>query len=264
MALIRQADTHQHFRNAVALDLGDLFRQGEQIKTAASTHAQKTVRDAEAQRAKLLAGATEEGRVRGHREGYEQGLKEGLAAGRDAAIKETGQRLAELEARWSAALASFENDRVQLLLDANQSFVALAMAAAERIVKRTVAHDPKVVESQLEALLATIARPSRLRLRVCPDDLSLVSAALPSMIQRFSAAEHIEIVADVTVSRGGCVAVSATGGEIDASIQTQLDRILDALLPTMPRFAPEAIREPRTPQPSSDGTRATETPGDAK
>ncbi len=254
MALIRQADTHQHFRNAVALDLGDLLRQGEQIKSAATAHASKAIVDAEAQRAKLLAGAAEEGRAMGLREGHEQGLQQGTASGREAALQESKKRISELEAGWVAALARFENDRVQLLLDANQSVIALATQAAQMIVKRVITLDQSIVRGQLEAVLATLAKPTKLRVRLCAADEPIIRAAMPSLMQRYTAAEHVEIVIDSTISRGGCIAVSASGGEIDASIETQLQRIVSSLLPDHPAIMPPAINTDNSSQQTASTT----------
>ncbi len=231
MALIRQADTHQHFRHAVVLDLADLHRQGEQIQAAAGARARQAISEAEVQRAKLLAGAAEEGRAKGYREGYEKGMGEGAIAGREAAIQKTRQRLAEIEKAWAGGLAQFERERTRLLLDANQSVVSLALRAAELIVKRTIAAEPGVVADQVAAVLGALAKPTRLRVRVYPGDEALVRSALPSLMQRYSAAEHVEVVADASVTRGGCVATSACGGEIDASVESQLERLVNELTP---------------------------------
>lgn len=251
MALIRQADSHQHFRSAVVLDLGDLFRQGEQIQSAAAARAKRALDEAEAQRAKLMAGAAEEGRAKGLREGLEQGIKQGTAAGLERALQDAKSRFAEIDRAWTAQLAAFEAGRVQLLLDAQQGVLSLALRAAEMIIKRTIAHDASVVHDQLAAVLAAIAKPTRLRVRVCPDDEPLVRHALPLLMQRFSAAEHVEVVMDPSVSRGGCVAITANGGEIDATIETQLERIVAGLLPS---------HAPASPTPRADD----ELPKDAR
>lgn len=231
MALIRQADSHQHFRHAVVLNLGDLHQEGERITSAATARAKQAIGDAEAKRAKMLAGAAEEGRAAGLRDGLEQGMKQGIAAGMEKALNESKARLAELEKGWTVKLAAFEADRTQLLLDARQAVLGLAVRAAEMIVKRTIAHDATVIQDQLAAVIASIARPTRLRVRVCPDDEAIVRSALPSLMDRFRAAEHVEIVVDPSVSRGGCVAATAAGGSVDATIETQLERVVAGLLP---------------------------------
>jgi flagellar biosynthesis/type III secretory pathway protein FliH len=119
----------------------------------------------------------------------------------------------------------------------------LALAVAERITKRVVQTDAQVAAAQLEAVLGVIVRPTELTVRIHPDDREVLSAALPQIAARFSQARHIELVDDASLMRGSCVAATrAAGGgsggggamapgEIDASIQTQIDRIVEAMLP---------------------------------
>lgn len=233
MALIRNAEAESMARDAIVLDLGDLQRQGERILADARSKAERVLEDARRERERLVSGAAEEGREKGYREGIERGREEGLRAGRDEALGATRESLERLDVGWSSALDQFVSARQRMLVEAKDDVVRLAVAIAEKIVKRRIEHDPAAVVDQVEAVLEMLVRPTALLIRVHPEDKELVSDALPGLIAKFPAAGHAEIAEDGTLERGSCVVGSrdAAGGQIDASIATQLDRIAEALLP---------------------------------
>jgi flagellar assembly protein FliH len=242
MALIKQANARDLARDAIVLDLGDLQRQAGEIVTNAKAQAATIAAQARADRDRIICGAEETGRAQGFAAGKQDGHQAGFAEGRAAAIAEMKERLGKLETAWAAALESFQASRDDMLRLSQRDVLRLALGVAERVTKRVVAADPQVVVSQLEAVLAVIVRPTELSVRIHPDDREVLAAALPQLTARFSQARHIELVDDPSVGVGSCVgSTRAVGpganggamcpGEIDASIHTQLTRIVEVLLP---------------------------------
>lgn len=227
MALIRRADIEHTAHGAIALDLGDLAHQGEAIKHAAQVEAQKILEAANSQRDRLIATARQDGLAKGQAEGFERGRIDGTAQ----ALREHQQRLDQLDRAWTDALERFEHERVTMLVDARCDVLDLALRIARKVTHRVVELDEHVVVDQLAAVLAAIARPTRLAIAVHPDDEPLVREALPGLIARFAHAEHVEVTVDAALDRGSCIARTASGGVFDASIETQLDRIVHELLP---------------------------------
>lgn len=230
MALIRQADPDAHACTALVLNLSDLAAQGQALCQQARLEAERILAQARAERERQIAGAAEEGRRAGYQAGLEEGRRAGEQAGRQAALEEFRLRLEQLERAWTAALERFERDRETLLHDALGDMLRLAAIAAEMITKRVVQLEPDRVVDQLAAVLAQVARATRLVVAVHPDDLPLVQEALPGLARRCVAAEHVELTGDPALARGSCVARSANG-TVDASIATQLARIVEVLLP---------------------------------
>ncbi len=231
MALIRQSNAHAAISSAVRLDLGDLTRQGEAIVAAARAQAERILADARAQRERLIADAHEIGLQRGTEQGIAQGQAQGLAKGREEALASTRERLDALEARWAVALDAFHAARERMLLEAKQDVLRLALDIARIVCKRELAAHPERVVDQLAAVLAIIARSTRLVISVHPDDAPLVRDALPQLALRHAGAEHIELNDDPSLERCSVIATMASGARIDATIRTQLDRIVEALLP---------------------------------
>lgn len=231
MALIRQANAARATRDAIVLDLGDLVRQGEAMKLRARAEAEQILADARDERARLIKGAAEEGRQEGLAQGLEEGRKSGHAEGQELAIAEFRDRLTRLEALWGQALQRFEQERDQMLLAARQDVLKLAVAMGEMVTKRSIEVSDGVVVDQLRAVLERVANPTRLLIRIHPSDRATVERVLPSVASRFGSAAQVEIKDDESLEAGSVLAAIDGRAEIDASIRTQLQRIVETLIP---------------------------------
>lgn len=253
MALIRQAEFAMAGRDAIVLDLGDLARQAERLRVAARAEAEQIGAQARAERERILAGAAEEGRRLGHEEGLQAGREAGAREGREAALAEARERLGALEAAWTQALAAFEGERDRMLQEARHDILRLAVAVAEKVVKRAIALHEGAAVDQLAGVLTLVARPTRLSIFVNPEDRDPVRAALPTLLERLASGAHVDLLDDPTLQRGSCVVRTATGGEIDASVGSQLDRIVEALLPSGGRLPETPAGTPAeiAPQPGA-------------
>ncbi|MGD9689587.1 MAG: FliH/SctL family protein [Phycisphaerales bacterium] len=235
-------------KDAVVLDLGDLHRQGEAILAQARDRAGQIVAQARAERERLMATAAAEGRAAGHAEGLAEGRAEGRELGRTEALGEQRETLTRLAGAWTGVLERFVEQRERLLADGRREVVRLAAAIASRVVKRFVRLNPDVVVDQVGAAIAMVTRPARLVVAVHPEDRTMVEEALPAIAHAAQSARHVELVNDPALERGSCVARvldlvgadagagrgaagEAAGGMIDATLRTQLDRMVEALLP---------------------------------
>jgi flagellar biosynthesis/type III secretory pathway protein FliH len=237
MALIKRQNAAELTRSAIVLDLGDLHRQGHALVQAAQAKAKAIIDEAHKERARIIAGAFEQGKAEGLASGMADGLRQGTEAGRVAAIEEQRAQLANLQAGLLGALEVFLAQRERMLAEARRDVLALACLMAEKVTKRTIELDDQVAASQLAELIALVLRPTRLRVRIAPADRPVLDAALPALSARFtSTGGQIELIDDPSLTRGSCIADLAgpdgsPGGEIDASINTQLQRIVETLLP---------------------------------
>ncbi|MBL8989962.1 MAG: hypothetical protein JNJ48_00110 [Phycisphaerae bacterium] len=232
MALIKHANLGDLSKCAVVLDLGDLQRQADAILSAARQRAAAELDEARRERERLVAGAAEAGHAQGLARGLAEGRERGFEQGRAEALAANQEAIAKLRASWAAALDGWNAQRDGMLDAARRDVVGLAAMVAEKVTRRAVRLDPSAVVDQMREVLALVLRPSRLVVRVNPADRPLVEAALPEAMARFHNAQHVELMDDPGVERGSCVArLAGSDGEIDASIGTQLERIVAELLP---------------------------------
>jgi len=243
MPLYRGEQADHLIQDAIVLDLGDLRRQAEQLKARAREQADQIVAEGRAEAERLTANAEqagyEAGFARGQPEGYQQGLEQGHAE----AVANAREQLAQIADAWIAAGQQWDADRRQMLLDARQSMLELALEIAQRVVKRVPQVDPTVVEDQLAAAIDQMARPADVRIRIHPDDRPLIEEAMPRLAETYESLGHAHLIDDEAVERGGCV-LGYARGRIDATLQRQLDRIVQTLLPDRAEITADAAPDP--------------------
>lgn len=252
MAVIRSAEAQTMARDAIVLDLGELGRQADRIVGQARFRAQKIVEEAQAERARLIGEAEKIGLERGEKKGYADGVAKGQKVGTEQAREQVAQDLQRLAVAWGNALQDFETVRGALVREARLDVLKLAIAIAERVAKRAVDADEHAAGAQLEAALELIARPTRLRIACSPADKELLESMMPALAQRFAKITAAEVVQDASLSRGSVV-VRTDKGEIDATVETQIARVVDALLPDRAASALPVQLESRDAAPAPKG-----------
>lgn len=230
MTVVKSIQTDDLLRSAVVLDLGDLRRQGERILAQARSEADQILAMARAEAERLKREAAGKGHAEGLARGLQEGHAKGEAAGRERAYAEQREQLAALLERWGAAVEHWEAERGRWMLEAREDVLRFACRFAERVVHRTVKLDPTIVVDQVATTLDLLMQPSRVRITVHPDDRPLVEAALPGLQRRIGEMAHLNLETDQAVERGGCV-LGTDRGRVDATIERQIERIVDALLP---------------------------------
>ena len=214
--------------SARVFSLTDLEQQGRQILEAAQVRAQQTLRAAE-QRGRQLREEQEQA-------GYQAGLEEGRAAGleqsrqeaRAAAVQEARQQIAALVRALTAALNEFEQVKRSLIASAESGLIELALAVARRVCKLEAGASSAAAQANVRALLEMVQHVGDAELRLNPAEYEQLRELAPELPAHAGQLRHGGIVADPGVGRGGCV-LRTRDGEIDATIETQLQRIAAAL-----------------------------------
>jgi len=230
MSVIKANNTVGFAKDAIVLDLGDLGRQAARLRMVAEDKAASIVTEAELKAKDLIAGAEQIGLEQGKAAGIEQGLAEGREQGREEALAEFREQFAQLHAAWSDVAEQWDAQTKGMAIEARQIVTEFALKMGERLVHRVIEVDPSVVIDQVAGALALVLRPLDVSVRVNPSDLTVISQALPQLLEEFDHLEHIHLAEDADVSAGGCL-VSYGQGQIDATIETQIRRVVDLILP---------------------------------
>jgi flagellar assembly protein FliH len=241
MAVIKQDRAVAAMKEAVVLDLGDIGRQAARLRMAAEAKAGQIITDAECQAQKLIEGAESQGFEQGQAAGFEQGLVEGRAQGHSEAIAQTTEQLAQLQTAWSDVAGQWDSHRQEMEIEARQAVLDFSLKMSERLLHRVIEVDPTVIVDQLANALSFVLRPLDVVVHIHPADKPILEEAMGQLMAEFSHLQHVHLEADEQVGRGGCV-VSYGQGEIDATIDTQLQRVIEMILPEqlMPNVADEA------------------------
>jgi flagellar assembly protein FliH len=247
MAMIksRQADTLSH--QAIVLDLGDLRRQAAELRAAAEAEAQRIIADAEHRAAQLGQAAEQEGRqagqAAGHAAGYAAGLDAGRKQGYEQALAQHQPVFEQIQKAWIDAAGQWDAQRRQMIQEARQSVLKLAVEMARKIVHRVALTDSQVIVDQVVAAIEHVARPCDVRVLIHPDDRPALQAAMPELARQLTAAQHVTLADDPSIQRGGCV-VTYGQGRIDATLQTQLERLVEAMLGNAADSLPHTTQPP--------------------
>ncbi len=243
MPLIK-ATQHSSFpRDAIVLDLSDLSRQAAKLRSAAEVKASRIVADAEREAAALIEGAEARGFEQGQVEGFARGVEQGREQGRQEALAAASEGLGQLQQAWFDVARQLDGQRRELEREARQMVIEFALKVAEKLVHRVIEVDPTVIVDQVGAALANVLRPLEVIVRVHPDDKPLLEEALPDLMAEFQRLEHVKLTDDVEITRGGCV-VTYGEGEVDGTVETQIRRVIDLILPDGPSSAaPELATE---------------------
>ncbi|MHC4416015.1 MAG: FliH/SctL family protein [Planctomycetota bacterium] len=216
------------------LDLGDLKRQAEEVLAGARAEARRIVERSREEAQELVDAAAR----RGHDEGREQGLGEGRAEGRREghreAIEQSTTRIGEIMSAWAEALDRWESDRNSMLLAAREEILEFALAMGSKITHRIIEADPTVVADQVAEALALVVGPSAVAVSVNPEDRPVVESVMGELLEKISQCTHADVRDDPSLSRGGCV-VATSKGRIDATVERQIERIVETLLARAPK-----------------------------
>jgi flagellar biosynthesis/type III secretory pathway protein FliH len=231
MAVIKRERADVVASGAVVLDLADIARQGEAMLDAARREAASIVAAARAERDRLIADASQTGHAEGLARGLREGRATGEAEGRSLAHGAYAEKLAGLVAAWTEALGELQRRRDHLLVECRREVLAIALEIAGRVTHRVVSGDDRVVCDQIEAALRLAVKPTRAVIAIAPEDEAMARAELPAIVERLTGIEAAELVVDPALGAGSCTLRTAAGGEVDASVRTQLDRIAAVLVP---------------------------------
>ncbi len=146
------------------------------------------------------------------RRAHQKGREEGEAA---AAAK--WEPALENAARSLSAVASL---RARLRREAEQDVIRLASAMARRILRRELSIDPEAISGLLKTAFERLDMREASRIRIRPEDRETIAACLA----RIGGPSRIEIIPDSTLERGAFL-LESDRGQLDASVETQLDEI---------------------------------------
>lgn len=151
--------------------------------------------------------------------------QEGYAQGRAEAAAEVTDALASLR----AMARGLAEQREVIEESAVREATALAVEVAARLVRADVAANPDRVADVLRGAIRRASDRSQLVARVSPSDLAACREAAPTILLEMGGISRFEVVDDPRIMPGSCVLETAAG-DVDATFESQLARVLEALV----------------------------------
>ncbi len=164
----------------------------------------------------LISRAREEAdaiREAAAKEGYQAGLsqaKDDIAALRDS-------------------IREFINAKQEVFDKIAPEILSISIDIAKKIIKKELTQTPELlIESVKEILKELSKEETKITLRANPSQVSMLKSEVPQMAEQMGLEAKIMVIPDESVMEGGCV-VTTTNGVVDATIDTQLAIISEAL-----------------------------------
>ena len=105
----------------------------------------------------------------------------------------------------------------------------LAIAIAERLVRRELRCSTDIPLAWIREALELVSGSGPLRLRLNPADLRARRGSIEELLGQQGLTETVDLVSDDAVSAGGCL-VETSFGKIDHRLETQLKRLEEELV----------------------------------
>lgn len=164
----------------------------------------------------LISRAREEAnsiREAAAKEGYQEGLKT------------SKEDLEELK----ASLDTFFSAKQEVYESIAPDVLEISLDIAKKIIKKEMTENPEILLENIKDILKGLSKEeSKITLKVNPTQVSLLKQGMPEALSIAGLEAKVLIIPEETIMEGGCM-LTTTNGVIDATIETQLAIISEAL-----------------------------------
>ncbi len=146
--------------------------------------------------------------------------QQGFQQGEAAATAKVAAQVDQMNGRAAAAVRDLMGVERQMRRNMEQDLAKLATMVARRILHREITVDSEALLGIVRAALARLDARDVHRVRVYPREAPVVEKHLAAM----HLPQRMEVVADPTLERGALL-IETQRGQLDASVETQLEEI---------------------------------------
>ncbi len=227
--VIKADGSGRTMRGLGTLALKDHVAEAQRIVHEARVEAARVVQAAKDEVARRRREAVEHG----YRDGFAKGEATGERDGHDRAYDSSREGFLSEQRSLLSALedmaATFDTNKDDLLERAKRDALELAVAIAERVIKRAGAVDRSVVVANAEEALGHIDASTDIVIRVNPIDADAMRRYAAGLAEGFACKRHTTIVEDESIEPGGCVLRSSCA-HVDATLDGQFNQVADLML----------------------------------
>ncbi len=146
-----------------------------------------------------------------------EGYQEGLAQAREDVLEVKN------------TIMEFAGAKQAVFDEVSPYILGISVDIAKKIIKRELEQDPSLILDNIQELLKRLSKEeTKITLKVNPVQVSLIKSEVPELVSNAGLDAKVMVVPDEGIMEGGCM-LTTTNGVIDATIETQLSVISEAL-----------------------------------
>ena len=161
---------------------------------------------------------------------YERGVQDGRDVSAGMYEHELRQHQEWLR-NFDSVAANLQEDYSSAVHEMEDAVIKLSALLAEQILQYEAEQNTHIVVEQARKAFRRLQGIDHVEVHVHPDNIEALTIAKSSLLNDTRTVRSMNIVADVTVERGGCVLYTRLG-MIDARLTTQLGNLLEQMLST--------------------------------
>lgn len=158
---------------------------------------------------------------------YDRGFNDGKQVATGTMMVEI-QKQQETLKNFDSNVTNLQLQFAELMLQAEDSIVTLALDLAKNIVQESLKENKSVVVTQARKALQALHGADSVVIRINPVDLDALELAQSTLLADPMQMPKVKLESDYTVEEGGCIMESQLG-TIDAQIKTQFEKLAEKL-----------------------------------
>lgn len=207
-----EVDSEQNEKDIDLFDLDNIdFKQRQERRKGDRRRGFRRIDDRN-----LISRAKEEAnsiREAAAKEGYQQGLQ---------AADDDLQRVRE-------SLESFLNAKQEVYEAIAPDVLEISLDIAKKIIKKEMSENQEILLDNIKDILKSLSKEeTKIMLKVNPSQTAMLKQEIPEIMNFAGLEAKVIIVPDENTMEGGCM-LTTSNGVIDATIETQLEIISEAL-----------------------------------
>ena len=124
---------------------------------------------------------------------------------------------------------ALRDEREKWLLHWEHVAVKRAVAIAEKLLHTQLRTQPELAEGMIAEALKLAAGQPQVQVRFNPQDLTRLGSHAGELVKTITSCATPDLIPDASIAPGGCT-IDTGHGEIDARLETMLERIASELL----------------------------------
>lgn len=228
-AKLLKADAFRALGSKIAYNFNDIEKRCEEYILQVRDQTRQMILDAQQEAEQIRQDAFQQARQEGLEEARREqdALIEARSAERASQIVE--EKLGTVYPAMQAAVEGLHQEQVNWRQTWDATAVEICLSIAEKLVRHEIEAKPESVRAMMSEALKLASGTQQIRFHLNPIDVEHLGQNTQNFIMNLTGCQHCEILEDESITPGGCF-IETQHGTIDATIETQLERISQELI----------------------------------